>query len=698
MTGDVFRWTILLLLPALGASSAMAGNSPFQLQDIFEMEFASDPQISPDGRTIVYLRNFSDIMTDRQYSCLWSIDADGSNHRALTTGLRNDSSPRWSPDGSRLVFLAKEKTDRSVARTELHCRWMDSGQTARLAAFENPPADLSWSRDGTRIAFTMLTETPHQPFVSLPARPKGADWAPAPKVIRRVRYRYDGKGYLKDGYRQVFVISAEGGTPRQLTDGEFDHNGPLAWSPEDWVVFSSNRTQGWERDPRQADLYRVPVPGVSRLAGSTDIQQITNRRGPDHSVVFSPDGEQVAWLGFDDRKLGYQETHLYLASARDFLAGRTESFRALTEELSRSVQSPSWAPDSAGLYFNYDDRGHGKLAHVNLDGDVREVADDVGGTVIGRPYQSGSYSTSNRGVLAFTWTSPYRPGEVAVVTPFGESKVLTQLNADLLDQRTPGRVEEFYFQVPGDDDRRIQAWLVTPPDFDPKSQKKYPLILEIHGGPYANYGWRFSAEIQMYAAAGYVVLYVNPRGSTGYGEEFAEQIHKAYPGVDYDDLMTAVDVVLKRGFVDPDRLFVTGGSGGGILTAWVVGRTNRFRAAVSAKPVINWYSFALTTDGYPYFWQYWFDGYPWEDPEQYHQRSPISLVGNVTTPTMLLTGEQDHRTPISETEQFYQALQLRGVDTAMVRIPEASHGIVRRPSNLMNKVAHILKWFEMHDD
>lgn len=689
------RWTVTIL--AMGIlSPAFAEDSRLKLQDIFEIEFASDPQISPDGKTIVYVRNYFDIMTDRQNANLWSIDADGGNHRPLTTGLSQDASPRWSPDGSRLLFLTKEKTDRAVKRTELHCRWMATGESACLAAYENAPAGLTWSPDGNYIAFTMLAEAKRKPFVSLPGRPKGAQWAAPPNVIRRIRYRYDGKGYLKDGYQHVFVIRAEGGTSRQITQGDFDHKGPLVWTPDNSIVCSTSRAENWELDPRQADLYRVPVPGVSRISGSMNIQRVTDRRGPDHSAVFSPDGKQVAWLGFDDRKLSYQETHLYLASTHDFLAGNREKFQAVTKEFSRSVQNPHWTPGSDGLYFNYDDRGHGQLVHTDLEGHVREVAEDVGGTVIGRPYQGGSYSASKNGVLAFTWTSPHRPAEVAVVTPFGKSRVLTQLNADLFDQRQLGKAEEFVFKAPNYDGRSIQAWLVTPPDFDAK--KQYPLILEIHGGPFANYGWRFSAEMQMYAAAGYVVLYVNPRGSTSYGEEFANQIHKSYPGVDYDDLMTAVDVVLKRGFVDPDRLFVTGGSGGGILTAWIVGKTDRFRAAVSAKPVINWYSFALTTDIYPYFWQYWFDGYPWERAAEYHKRSPISLVGNVETPTMLLTGEVDRRTPISETEQFYQALKLRGIDTAMVRIPGASHGIVKRPSNLMNKVAHILKWFEIHDE
>jgi dipeptidyl aminopeptidase/acylaminoacyl peptidase len=270
---------------------------------------------------------------------------------------------------------------------------------------------------------------------------------------------------------------------------------------------------------------------------------------------------------------------------------------------------------------------------------------------------------------------------------------LVDLNQDLFAQRKLGTVKEIRFASSADK-REIQGWYITPPDFEPG--KKYPMILEIHGGPYANYGPRFSGELQLYAAAGYVVLYINPRGSTSYGEDFANLIQHNYPGEDYDDLMSGVDALIAKGIVDEQNLFVTGGSGGGVLTSWIVGKTDRFRAAVVAKPVINWYSFALTADMYNYFYKYWFPGLPWEHTEQYMKRSPISLVGNVKTPTMLLTGEQDFRTPISESEQYYQALKLRKIDTALVRIPGASHGIGARPSHLIAKVAYILKWFETH--
>jgi acylaminoacyl-peptidase len=295
--------------------------------------------------------------------------------------------------------------------------------------------------------------------------------------------------------------------------------------------------------------------------------------------------------------------------------------------------------------------------------------------------------------VAFTLGRPDRPADVAVVRGSAATQRITDLNGDLLDHKALGRVEEIWF-ASSFDGRKVQGWVVTPPEFD--SKKKYPLILEIHGGPFANYGDRFAAEVQLYAAAGYVVLYINPRGSTSYGEEFGNLIHHNYPGEDFDDLMSGVDAVLKRGYVDQQKLFVTGGSGGGVLSAWIVGKTDRFRAAVVAKPVINWYSFVLTADVYNFFYKYWFPGFPWDHAEHYLRRSPLSLVGNVSTPTMLLTGEEDHRTPISESEQFYQALKLRKVETALVRIPGASHGIAARPSNLMAKVQHVLKWFETH--
>lgn len=655
------------------AAADDAGNR-FQPMDVFHLEYATDPQISPDGRRVAYVRNFMDVMKDRRRSNLWIVDKDGSNHRAITSGSADDVSPRWSPDGTRLLYVASHE-----GKSQLFCRWMDTGETARLTNLTEAPGDIAWSPDGRQIAMTLRVPEAKEPFAEMPKPPAGAEWADSFKVIRTLVYRADGKGFLKGGFQHVFVVPAEGGTPRQLTDGEFNHHGPLAWTSDGRsLIVSSNRNEDWEYDPRNSELYRIEV-------GSGKIVALTTRQGPDHSPAVSPDGRKIAWLGHDDKLKGFQVSSIHVMNA-DGKSRQVLNFN-------RSVQTVRWSSDSR-LFLQYDDQGNTKIGEARLNGKTSRLADNVGGTTIGRPYASGSFSVASNGTFAYTHTRPDRPADVAV----GDGKtvrVITSLNDDLLGHKEIGRTEEFWFES-SFDKRRIQGWIVTPPGFD--KTKKYPLVLEIHGGPFANYGDRFSAEVQLYAAAGYVVVYINPRGSTGYGEQFTDLIHHAYPGHDFDDLMSGVDTVIGRGYVDADQLYVTGGSGGGVLTAWVVGKTNRFRAAVSAKPVINWYSFALTSDAYPFFYKYWFPGYPWEHPEEYHRRSPLSLVGNVTTPTMLLTGEVDYRTPMSESEQFYQALKLRKIDTALVRVPDASHAIARRPSNLIAKVAHILKWFELHSE
>jgi dipeptidyl aminopeptidase/acylaminoacyl peptidase len=373
--------------------------------------------------------------------------------------------------------------------------------------------------------------------------------------------------------------------------------------------------------------------------------------------------------------------------------------RSITPTLDRDAAAPHWTADSRQLIFQYDDRGSSKIAAIDLGGKIRVLADDLGGNDVSRPYSGGSFSiaAAAKGAnprFAYTRAAALAPAALAAGTSMSDIVTLTALSDTLLSERSLGAVEEISFDS-SVDRRHIQGWIVKPPDFDPS--RKYPLLLEIHGGPFASYGPSFAAEIQLYAAAGYVVLYLNPRGSTGYGEEFADLIHHDYPDNDYGDLMSGVDAVLGRGYIDGERLFVTGGSGGGVLTAWIVGHTDRFRAAVVVKPVINWASFVLTADMTNYFYRYWFDAFPWDDLQSYWKRSPLAYVGQVHTPTMLMTGEADYRTPSSEAEQFYQALKLRRIDTALVRVPNASHDISARPSLLIDKVAYVLAWFKAHD-
>ncbi|MFC2165796.1 prolyl oligopeptidase family serine peptidase [Acidobacteriota bacterium] len=649
----------------------------FNPVDVFQLEYVSDPQISEEGEKIVYVRNSMDIMTDRTHSNLWIINFDGTDNRPLTSGNGNYFSPRWSPDGEKLLYVST-----SNGTTQIFLRWMENGQQAKLSNLQRSPGNISWSPDQKWIAFTMFVPDPEKPFVQMPPKPEGAKWAKPAIYIDRIQYRFDGQGYTHAGKSQIFILPAEGGTPRQLTFDAYNNGGILEWTADSQsIFFSANRRKDWEFEPQNSDIYRLDI-------SDGKITQLTDRFGPDRGPTISPDGKKIAFTGYDDRITGYQLTKLYVMD----IDGKNK--KAIADNFERSIGGQEWSSDGSGLYFQYDTEGNTKIAYVSLDGKIEILCGDVGGLSLGRPYSGGVFSVSKNGRFVFTQSQPDHPADLAV----GEKgrtgyKRLTQVNYDLFGHKTLGKAEEIWFES-SYDKRKIQGWLVKPPKFDPN--KKYPLILEIHGGPYSNYGDRFATEVQLYASAGYVVLYINPRGSTSYGEEFGNLIHRNYPGQDYDDLMSGVDVAIEKGYVDADNLFVTGGSGGGVLSSWIVGHTDRFSAAVVAKPIVNWYSWALTADMYTFFFKYWMPGPPWEYPEEYLKISSISYVGNVTTPTMLLTGEEDYRTPISESEQFYQALKLRKIDTALVRFPDTPHTVSSSPSRLIAKVAHIIGWFEKY--
>lgn len=670
---------MLLVLLAV-ATSALADTNPaiFNNVDVFELEVAADPQISPDGSQIAYVRLAQDIMTDRARGNIWLVSADGQRHRPLLSGADSYSNPSWSPNGDRLAYVSSAEG----RGAQIHVRWMDTGQTAMLTNLRETPRSLAWSPDGSQIAFSMFVAGEETTLATPPKAPEGAQWAAPAKVVDRLYYRADGRGYLEPGNSHVFVLSADGGTPRQLTEGNYDHDGQLSWAPDGTnIVFSANRLEDYEHHPVQSEIWAVALDDGA-------LTQLTDRLGPDFAPSYSPDGTMIAYLGFDDRKMGYHNVGAYVMDADG------SNVRALTADFDGSIGGLRWAGSSNRFYVQYDASGDRHLATLSMNGAITSIAGDLGGVGLGRPYTSGGFSVADNGAYAYTAGTPYRPADVAAGRRGREPRKLTALNDDLFAHKDLGQVEEIRWTSVGG--LEIEGWIVTPPDFDPNT--KYPLILEIHGGPFTAYGPHFSAEIQLFAAAGYVVLYTNPRGSTSYGYDFANEIHHNYPGQDYDDLISGVDAVIDRGYVDEAQLYVTGGSGGGVLTAWIVGKTDRFRAAVSAKPVINWISTVLTTDIGAFMPDYWFASPPWEDPDAYWERSPLSLVGNVTTPTMLLTGEQDHRTPIPESEQYYQALKLRKIDTALVRIPEASHGIAGRPSQLIAKVDNILAWFAKYRD
>jgi dipeptidyl aminopeptidase/acylaminoacyl peptidase len=671
----------LVISTLLTAHSVLADESAsntLSLKDVFNLEYATNPVVTPDGKHVVYERRSMDIMTDSMRRNLWTIALDGSAHLPILSDSKNHFNPVFSPDGAKMAYLSSKEV-----KVQVYLKDLASNSTTRVTDVAMRPSGMSFSPDGKYLAFAMFTPTKAKPLFNLDFKPKGAKWAETPQYIDQTNFQRDGMGMKRPGNMQIYVVPTIGGTPRQITSGEHDHAGTIAWSDNgQQIIISANTSDEADFDMLNSDLFSIDVK-------TSKVTRLTDMSGPERSPHLSPNGNKIAFVGNEDNGKSNQLSHLYVMNSDG------TGIENLTSELDRSVGAIKWADNGKGVYFSYDDMGKKSVAYVSLSGKISTKTSDLGGTSLGRPYTSGDYDVTPKGSVVYTASMGDRPADLAIVTSKGKVKQLTDLNGDVFDHKTVNKPElvELKSSV---DNRDLQAWLVTPPNFDPK--KKYPLILEIHGGPHTAYGPSYSTEIQLMAAAGYVVLYGNPRGSTSQGEEFASLIDKNYPSQDYDDLMDMVDAAIAKGYVDESNLFVTGGSGGGTLTSWIIGKTDRFKASVVAKPVINWTSMIGTSDIYAYMSKYWFTDLPWNDYEQYWNRSPLSLVGNVTTPTMVLTGELDVRTPMSESEQYYGALRLQSVDSALVRIQGAYHGIAAKPSNLARKVGYILAWFDKYKD
>ena len=660
----IFMALALIIIVVGGAWANSRGKLTLDLW--LDWESVQSPQISPDGSQIIYTRRWTDKVNDKYESDIWIMNSDGSKNRFLVKG----GSPEWSPDGRRILYV----TSGQPSGSQIFVKWMDTGEETQLTHLERSPSNLEWSPDGHRIAFNMSVPSKPEFSVKMPPRPSGAKWVDPPRLIDRLDYRADGVGYRPEGFSHIFVIPDTGGTPRQLTDGDYSHGAP-EWTPDSQkVIFSGVRKPDAEYLRGGSDIYSLSI-------SDGRITQLTDRNGPDGNPTVSHDGRLIAYTGYDQTDDTYTVSKLYVMD----IDGKNK--RALTQSFDRAPSNLIWAADNNGIYFTTEDRGSDNLYFESLKGGAPQA-------VTQGVQQLAVTSIAKNGLAAGVLTNPKEPGDVVVFSlKQATPKKLTDVNGDLLEGRTLGAVEEIWYDSVGG--KKVQGWIVKPPDFD--AAKKYPLMLYIHGGPHAMYGVGFNFEFQNHAAEGYVVLYTNPRGSTGYGQEFGNAIKFNYPGQDYDDLMNGVDAVIKKGYIDEKSLFVCGGSGGGVLTSWIVGHTNRFAAAVVMKPVINWYSFVGTTDGSS--WYYNFKRLPWEDPEEHLRRSPITYVGNVKTPTMLMTGELDLRTPMEQTEQYYRALKLRKVDTVMVRVQDEYHpfnATPRHPSNRLNQILYLRGWFDKY--
>ena len=666
--------TIMAVGSALFLSNEGLAREPISAIDVFKISYASNPVMSPDGQTIAFHRFSMDIMTDQRRSDLWLIDADGNNMLQVSDDFDAVGVPAFTPSGDTIAFVAYRED-----KSHIYLQQLGSSKRLELGEGLSDPTNLAFSPDGKWLAFTMSVAYEPETMGTLPAAPEGADWADPIVVETRSQFRVDGAGYLPFSRHQVFLISIEGGEAQQLTHGQQDHNSPLEWLPDSSglllsINFKNNVNKPWDTDVVKLDLK------------TRQLASFTTQSGPDSTPKISPDGDRIAWIAHQDRPSIYHEYQLYTAK----LDG--SDVRELTTDNDLSIVDFAWHPDNQQHYIQYEDRGKTVLALLSKDGAVSILSDKLSGWELDQPYVMGQFSAS-AGVAAITLGDTTKPSELGIIDRLGRVKTVTDFNRSLRDTVLLTTVEEHSVKS-SFDKREIQYWVMRPPNFD--SSKTYPMILQIHGGPWASYGPQFAANNQLYASAGYIVVYGNPRGSTGYGSDFAHTIDHNFPSRDYDDLMDMVDAALAMGFIDEDRLYVTGGSGGGTLTAWIVGKTDRFRAAAAVNPVINWTSLTLTSDLDKLMTSYWFSDLPWDNPMDYWSYSPLSLVGNVTTPTMLITGEQDWRTPIWEAEQYFNALQVEGIDTALVRVPGASHWIEYRPSHLIAKVNAILAWFQRH--
>jgi len=655
---------VLMVAPfAIHAQQRPQGH--ITLEQYLDWEEVQAPQLSPDATQIVYTRRWIDKMNDKSESAVWLMNADGSHARQLVQG----SDVKWSPDGKRIAYVAKGEPNGS----QVYVRWMDSeGAATQVSHVTEAPSALEWSPDGKSIAFVMNVPIKETWRIAMPTPPKGAKWIESPKIVSRLNYRSDRIGFTDEAVRHIFVIPADGGTPRQITTGEWNASAPNFSPDGKWLAFSSLRTKDAESAFRKSHIYAANVE-------TGEIKQISSRNGTSNGPEYSPDGKLIAFIAADSvNHSAWAESKLYVMNADGSNA------HVVSGNIDRPISGVMWGNDGS-LYFNAESEGSKNFYVTSTAGQFRPVTSGkqlLTITAVGKNGLAvGMRSTPTKPNDIVTFSVP----KTGAVSTFNQ---LTAVNDDVLAGKELAQTEEVWYT--SKDGLKIQGWIVKPPGFD--AAKKYPLILDIHGGPQAMYNVAFNYSRQDHAANGFVVLYTSPRGSTGYGEKFTNEIMNAYPGKDFDDLMAGVDTVIGRGYIDTKNLFVYGCSGGGVLTAWTVGHTDRFTAAASLCPVIDWISFVGQTDGAGWYMN--FEKPFWEDPSEYLRRSPIMYVGNVKTPTMLMTGVNDLRTPIPQIEEYYRALKMHGTPTVMVRMNNEFHGTSSTPSNFLRTQLYLRSWFD----
>jgi len=700
-------------------SGTQSGKRAIAEKDLFEFTWIATPQLSPDGSRAAFTRVVVDEKRTGYETSIWTVGTSGNEAPRRLTNGRHDAAPRWSPDGKRLAFVrGAEKDETGKPRPpQIAVLSLAGGEAWVITDLPKGAANPVWSPDGKRIAFLSST-TPEDIEKEVRKKDRRAKDAgkPADKntaqpretepesehesdvhVISRAVYRSNDEGYLDPKrHDHIWVVdvpttSDELTKPLQLTTGEFDEGDPLWTRDGERIYFITQRIDEPYYELPTTDIYFVPSSGGQ-------VEKLTTVPMDIGQVALSPDGRQMAFHGSVTHPVrSYSQPDLWVM---DVASGASP--RNLTAnydfDMGDSVFGDNAAPRG----------GNGRTLHWSADGKTLfDVVAKQGRTQLVKvDAQSGAVSEITRGdqaVLDFSVTpdahamvalvsTPTMIGDLFAVAPDGSQQRITDLNQKLWSQLNLTAPEEFTYA--SFDGKRIQAWIQKPPGFDPK--RKYPLVLNIHGGPHAAYGWIFEHEFQWMAARGYVVLYVNPRGSVSYGQEFANIIQYRYPGADYRDLMTGVDELLKRGYIDARKLAVTGGSGGGVLTDWTVTHTGRFAAAVSQRDISNWASWWYTAD-FTLFQPHWFKAPPFQNPQDYTNRSAITYVESIHTPVMFVLGESDYRTPPdSGGEQLFRALKFLKRPTAMVMFPRETHELSRsgEPWHRVERLEHIVNWFD----
>ena len=673
-------------------------------KDLFDFTWIGDPQVSPDNSLVAFVRVTVNEKKDGYNTSIWGVSAGGGEPRRLTSG-NHDSSPRWSPDGKYLAFVRVTEKEGKPDQPQLFMLAMSGGDSFQFTSVPKGAGQPEWSPDGKTIAFVSnsnpedLSKQSKDTVAGDTKKPEANDRRESDvRVITQAVYRFNGAGYVDAKRPQhIWVIAAprtsdDKVSPKQLTNGRFDEDDVIWASDSSQIYFTSVRSDEPYYELPKTEIYSVAVTGGEPV-------KLTSFNMGSGNFSISPSGKQLAFIASSNEPVrSYSEPDLWVidltqgAQPRNLTAGFDYDVGSgvggdNAPPRASGGSDPIWSSDGREIIEVYAKEGKANLGRFDTaSGKEMDVTTGNQAVISFR-------STPDRKRLIYSISTPTRVGDLfSIDRSGGQPTQLTRINDAVFSKLNLTEPEEVWYT--SFDGRKIQGWLQKPPDFDP--QKKYPLILNIHGGPHAAYGYVFDHEFQWMAAKGYVVLYPNPRGSTSYGQEFGNIIQYKYPGDDYKDLMAGVDEVVKRGYIDTTKLGVTGGSGGGLLTNWTITQTDRFAAAVAQRDISSWSDWWYSDD-FTLFQATWFKAPPFEDPEDYKARSPITYINKVKTPTMFVLGEADYRTPPSAGgEQMFRALKYRKIPTVMVRFPGESHELSRsgQPWHRIERLEHIVGWFD----